>query len=154
VWSKYCNALERDFDSARVLDVLAEAKREILTFRNEVYTSETATKTVAVQNRDLWTIHEFIAQQSLQAEHLGSLVHMLSDEIVRLKGEVSKQKAVIYRGVHTPGEVYDTGDMVTCGGSLWHCNEITEEKPGEGSSAWTLAVKRGRDGKDLTRGAA
>jgi hypothetical protein len=38
--------------------------------------------------------------------------------------------------------------MVTSGGSCWHCNEPTTTKPGEGSKAWRLMVKRGRDGKD------
>jgi hypothetical protein len=42
------------------------------------------------------------------------------------------------------------GDVVTFGGSMWHCNAATEEKPGDGSAAWTLAAKRGRDGKDVT----
>lgn len=56
---------------------------------------------------------------------------------------------VIYRGVFTPQE-YQAGDAVTFGGSLWHCNATTSDKPGEpGSKGWTLAVKRGRDGKDL-----
>lgn len=56
--------------------------------------------------------------------------------------------AVIYRGVYTDGKTYDVGDTTTWGGSLWHCNEPTTTKPGEGSKAWTLTVKRGRDGKD------
>ena len=37
--------------------------------------------------------------------------------------------------------------MATWGGSTFHCNETTTSKPGE-SKAWTLMVKRGRDGKD------
>ncbi|WP_341706526.1 phage portal protein [Halopseudomonas sp.] len=56
--------------------------------------------------------------------------------------------AMIYRGVFTPG-MHHPGDMVTFGGSLWHCNEPTDKKPGEpGCKAWTLTAKRGRDGKD------
>jgi hypothetical protein len=53
-----------------------------------------------------------------------------------------------YQGVYVEGKSYDVGELVTWGGSMWHCNEATELKPGEGSKAWTLAVKRGRDGKD------
>ncbi|EIQ21535.1 putative portal -like protein [Shigella flexneri K-315] len=53
---------------------------------------------------------------------------------------------MLYRGVFRAGETYHPGDMVTWGGSLWHCNSMTEDKPGEAhSSAWTLAAKRGRD---------
>lgn len=52
----------------------------------------------------------------------------------------------MYRGVYIEGEAYEKGDMVTWGGSMWHCNAQTDEKPG--SDAWQLAVKKGRDGKD------
>lgn len=58
----------------------------------------------------------------------------------------------IYRGVYRPDGAYVRGDEVTFGGSQWHCNAATAEKPGDGSAAWTLAVKRGRDGKDGGKG--
>ncbi len=59
---------------------------------------------------------------------------------------------MIYRGVFAPGD-YAPGDTVTWGGSLWHCDSATSDKPGElGSKGWRLAVKRGRDGKDLAKG--
>ncbi|HDQ6672185.1 TPA: phage portal protein, partial [Escherichia coli O146:H21] len=52
---------------------------------------------------------------------------------------------MLYRGVFRAGETYHPGDTVTWGGSLWHCNSMTGDKPGEAhSSAWTLAAKRGR----------
>lgn len=54
----------------------------------------------------------------------------------------------IYRGVFSQGDRYQHGDLVTWGGSVWHCNTDTDEKPGEATKAWTLAVKRGRDGKN------
>lgn len=53
-----------------------------------------------------------------------------------------------FAGVYVEGKTYDLGDLVTWGGSSWHCNETTTSKPGEGAKAWTLMVKRGRDGKD------
>jgi len=53
---------------------------------------------------------------------------------------------MIYRNVWTEG-TYEKGDTVTWAGSLWHCDEPTDLKPGEGKG-WTLATKRGRDGKD------
>lgn len=56
--------------------------------------------------------------------------------------------AEIWRGVYLEGKSYDRGDCVTWGGSEWHANETTTTKPGDGSKAWTLKVKRGRDGKD------
>lgn len=58
---------------------------------------------------------------------------------------------LIYRGVFKSGEVYQPGDTVTWGGSMWHCDEDSADKPGEnGSKGWTLATKRGRDGRDKT----
>jgi hypothetical protein len=55
---------------------------------------------------------------------------------------------LIQRGVYVEGESYERGDVVTWGGSQWHANESTTSKPGEGTKAWTLVVKRGRDGRD------
>lgn len=54
----------------------------------------------------------------------------------------------VYRDVYRDGTTYERGEMVTYGGSMWHCNESTRTKPGDGLKAWTLVVKRGRDGKD------
>ncbi|MEX3690609.1 hypothetical protein AB3X91_16200 [Paraburkholderia sp. BR14263] len=55
---------------------------------------------------------------------------------------------LIYRGVWQEDHEYEPGDMVTWGGSMWHCNARTRERPDAGNAAWTLAVKRGRDGKN------
>jgi hypothetical protein len=52
-----------------------------------------------------------------------------------------------YLGVYQEGKSYEPGDMTTFGGGLWHCNEPTQDKPGT-SESWTLAVKKGRDGRD------
>jgi hypothetical protein len=56
---------------------------------------------------------------------------------------------LIYRGVYQPNHAYAAGDTVTWAGSLWHANEDTSAKPDSGGGAWTLAAKRGRDGKDF-----
>lgn len=55
---------------------------------------------------------------------------------------------VIYRGVYKHGESYAEGDMVTWGGSLWHCDQVTDEKPGTAAKCWTLCAKKGRDGRN------
>jgi len=57
--------------------------------------------------------------------------------------------AMVYRGVYVPGRVYAPGDTVTFGGSMWVCGSTTSERPGDEAGGWTLAVKRGRDGKDF-----
>lgn len=53
----------------------------------------------------------------------------------------------IYRNAFKEGETYSPGDMVSWAGSVWHCAKATSAKPGDGDE-WTLAVKRGRDGKN------
>lgn len=60
-----------------------------------------------------------------------------------------KVAAIIYREVWKEGGDYARGDVVTWGGSAWHCQaEKTADKPGSGSAAWKLMVKNGRDGRD------
>lgn len=74
----------------------------------------------------------------------------------RLEAEVQKRVAEVvgalptmqYRDVFKQGQTYRAGECVTWAGSLWHANQETSDKPGNGSKAWTLAVKCGRDGKD------
>jgi integrin beta 3 len=68
------------------------------------------------------------------------------------RGDVKAEQAIkipamLYRGVFVPGRMYDKGDCVTFGGSIWHANAETTTRPGDGSPAWTLAVKRGRDSR-------
>lgn len=62
--------------------------------------------------------------------------------------QVEATKGIAYRGIWTEGTLYSRGDFATRGGSCWHANCETYSKPGE-SPDWTLAVKCGRDGKDL-----
>lgn len=56
--------------------------------------------------------------------------------------------AMVYRGVYREGTDYQHGDVATFGGSLWHCDRDTHTKPGTKDSDWSLAAKKGRDGKD------
>lgn len=54
-----------------------------------------------------------------------------------------------YRNVYNPAHDYQLGDLVTWGGSLWHCGvEASKNRPDDGSGHWTLAVKRGSPGRD------
>lgn len=70
--------------------------------------------------------------------------------LVDTAGKVTEAKiempVMIYRGVWRDGP-YARGDTATWGGSLWHCEEPTQDKPGT-SKAWKLCVKKGADGKD------
>lgn len=77
--------------------------------------------------------------------------------IFRMKrGEQIKEFAfdvpvMIYAGIFKEGVEYNYGDTVTWGGSLWHCDLDTTDKPG-GGSPWTLVAKHGRDGRNGERG--
>ena len=60
-------------------------------------------------------------------------------------------RGVAYKGVWQPALQYKLGDLVTYDGSIFHANTYTRCKPGNGSTTWSLAVKRGADGKDAER---
>jgi hypothetical protein len=53
---------------------------------------------------------------------------------------------MVYKGIWKEG-AYTKGNTVTTGGSLWHCNKDTTDKPGT-SEAWQLCAKKGTDGRD------
>jgi hypothetical protein len=52
-----------------------------------------------------------------------------------------------FEGSYQDGKSYELGHVVFYAGASWHCNEPTSTKPGD-SKAWSMLVKRGRDGKD------
>jgi integrin beta 3 len=58
----------------------------------------------------------------------------------------------VYCGVWKEGESYVPGDIVSFGGSGWHCNREDPGKPETKDCGWQLMVKRGRDGKDAKNG--
>lgn len=68
--------------------------------------------------------------------------------------ELESKPSVRYLGVFEEQREYREGDAVTWGGHLWIArSSSTGVRPGfagENSKEWTLAVKRGRDGKDRT----
>ena len=89
----------------------------------------------------------------LMVEHDGErgfIFKLSRGERVREVGRVSIP-LMLYRGLYTPGRAYEPGDVVTHGGSLWHCHKATTTRPetAEGAEFWRLSVKRGDKGKDL-----
>jgi hypothetical protein len=80
--------------------------------------------------------------------------------MTRITGQQGKETAfaipaMIYRGVYRPGEQYSQGDVVTWGGSAWHCQADNPKTSPNESQEWKLMVKegrRGKDGKDGERG--
>lgn len=72
------------------------------------------------------------------------------------RGEKTKDATIVfpcllYRGVWSAGHTYNPGDVVTHGGSAWHCGKTTTTKPDtfDGAAFWKLMVKRGDKGRDL-----
>ena len=58
--------------------------------------------------------------------------------------------SIIDRGIYKAAGDYEKGDAVTHGGCLWIAQQDAPEgAPGMGDKGWRLAVKKGRDGKDL-----
>ena len=68
--------------------------------------------------------------------------------IERIGALEQQRDAMKYVGVWEAGREYKLGNFVTDKGSLFHCNSTTRQRPGDGSKDWTLAAKRGADGKD------
>jgi hypothetical protein len=62
--------------------------------------------------------------------------------------QVENRPELRYRGVWEISRQYQAGDICTDHGGMWHCNQPTTDRPGEGATAWRLCVKKGRDGKD------
>jgi hypothetical protein len=84
---------------------------------------------------------------------LGETHRRLRDRIIALE----KRETSSYEGVWRSDVDYGVGKMVTHQGSIWACLATGNVgvRPGAGGTEklWRLAVKRGRDGRDL-RGAA
>ncbi|HCC6600930.1 TPA: hypothetical protein L3821_005964 [Pseudomonas aeruginosa] len=60
-----------------------------------------------------------------------------------------KIASVIDRGVFSAEKGYEQGDGTTYGGCYWIAQKDAPEGVPGGSADWRLAVKKGRDGKDL-----
>ncbi|MGU2118669.1 hypothetical protein ACSEN8_03515 [Pseudomonas aeruginosa] len=60
-----------------------------------------------------------------------------------------KIASVMDRGVYSAEKSYEQGDGTTYGGCYWIAQKDAPEGVPGGSADWRLAVKKGRDGKDL-----
>ena len=60
-----------------------------------------------------------------------------------------KVPAIIDRGVFSSEKGYEQGDGTTYGGCYWIAQKNAPEGVPGGSADWRLAVKKGRDGRDL-----
>lgn len=80
--------------------------------------------------------------------NLEVVAQMTSGEVTRKEFRFNHP---LDRGVFREGEAYEKGDGVTFGGSWWIAQvDAPETKPGT-SAEWRLAVKKGRDGRDVEK---
>ena len=77
------------------------------------------------------------------------VVRFLAGDVVREKS--IRLATILDRGVFKRGDTYEPGDAVSWGGALWIAQTKTGDSPDESrdGTPWRLAVKKGRDGKDL-----
>jgi hypothetical protein len=73
-------------------------------------------------------------------------VAALAQRVTLVEGLIQNMR---YCGIWATGQDYVVGNSVTHGGSLWICRKPTHGRPGEDVHGWQLAVKKGRDGRDL-----
>lgn len=80
---------------------------------------------------------------------IAGYVHKAMTQCVeQLMGRIKELEArptMKYTGTWEARE-YQPGNVVTDGGSMWHCERRTQLRPGD-NDAWRLCVKKGRDAK-------
>ncbi|MGE0875668.1 MAG: hypothetical protein AB7O31_13475 [Burkholderiales bacterium] len=86
----------------------------------------------------------------LVSQRTAALEQRMAELESRVRTAETRAARMTYRGVWRDGEHYDEGAFTTDRGSLWHANRATNSRPGSDDS-WTLAVKRGADGRDWRR---
>jgi len=95
-------------------------------------------------------IEEIFAGLLPEVKH--AIKHATEPLLVRIAALEARAATFKYAGVYARDRDYAAGEFTTFRGSLWHCNRSTRATPGDGTSDWTLACKRGRDGKDAGSG--
>lgn len=100
------------------------------------------------QTHDMFLALHVLGRMEMNERYLQllSVCEELAERLVTM--ESRSPAAKLYAGVWKQGQAAEAGRLYTHGGSVWHCDKDTTGAPGEDLQAWTLAVKRGRDGKD------
>jgi hypothetical protein len=80
-------------------------------------------------------------------DQVANVERTLGDMKDRL-GRIEKQPRLKYLGAWQQGSHYTEAQLVTFAGSLWHCNSPTGTQPCASDQCWTMAARKGRDGKE------
>jgi hypothetical protein len=70
-------------------------------------------------------------------------------ELKQRVAAIEAQPAIRYAGVWRADQQYERGSACTHDGGLWIAEHATDERPGNGATAWRLAVKRGGANGDV-----
>ena len=83
----------------------------------------------------------------------GAAISKAVEPLLRRIDQLEKRPTgVDYRGVWRKGCSYSRNMAVSHSGSLWIAiKDYPEKEPGDANSGFRLAVKKGRDGKDLRK---
>jgi hypothetical protein len=153
-------AKERRAERAKALAKEADAAR--------IKAQQSATAAGANNRREHFLIDAIASGMAVVLKELFTPRDTRIEALERRLAEVGSQAAIAdarvkavesrpgleYLGTWTEGRGYVRGSVVTLGGSLWiqHKMAVSVARPGtaEGAAAWTLAVKKGADGKDAT----
>lgn len=137
---------KRNFAAALAAKNGAEARRIA---QSDPFTFVLANEAIAMARE--WPagdaqLRTLVARELVTLRHA---VQLLRADLHEANAKLAKAEAspLKYMATFTEGMDYSKGNFVTYQGSLWHCNTATRERPGTGYD-WTLAVKRGSDGRD------
>jgi chitodextrinase len=98
----------------------------------------------ALADEAVKSIKSYIGRQLAEtAAGLSAQIAKVEQRLAR----VENRPQLRYAGVWKAGTVYAEHTAVTHDGSIWIAREATSIRPGDGSGAWILAVKRGRDAR-------
>jgi hypothetical protein len=79
----------------------------------------------------------------LLVDRITAQEHRIAELTARV-AVLEARPAIQYAGVWRPGQKYPRGMAITHDGCLWVAEHDTiDERPGNGPTAWRLAVKRG-----------
>ena len=95
-----------------------------------------------------------LSADGMMKNTVGAAAGMLMERIEALEKRIAELKSrptPKYVGAFRQGQVCKPGHFVTHQGSIWHCNFPTMQPPGKIQGEYTLAVKRGSDGKDARK---
>jgi hypothetical protein len=85
-----------------------------------------------------------------ELEAIGKWTATIVKPLVKRIAEL-EEKQFRFLGAWSEGLEARAGHAVSHDGSTWIATERTLSKPGTPNSGWTLAAKRGKDGKDARK---